>query len=541
MTWIDHELHSLKLGDRRLNNRGRLLLQRFAANPQASINAACHGWSETQGAYRFFNHPDVLPERILQPHQQATRQRIALHPVVLLVQDTTELDYTDHPPAGAGPLTSLDRLGFLDHSHIAFTPEGLCLGVLGVDLWARSFEGFGKSKERQYDPIETKETYRWLEGYRLACRTAKEVPGTQIISVANCEGDLYEVFVEAADAKPDARADYVIRVGKNRALTEHDPAGGPDTYLKLRPQMEGAPVVARRQLELPRTPKRAARVASLEVRAQTMRLKGPYRKETRLPDLEVRVVLVRELDAPADVEAVEWLLVTSLPIDSVAAVLAVVDYYTGRWPVEVYFRVYKSGCRVEEVQLEPAERLKPCLMLYKIVAWRVLYVMMLGREVPELPCDVVFAPEEWKPVWRIGTQGPLPEKAPPLGAFIALLGKLGGHNGRKGDGAPGAEALWRGIRRMTDFALAWQTFGPEPHESPPLPRKPTATCVEKTGKSARPTRCAHSALKVQRKTQTIAGSGGPRRLGPPYDSFGDRDHKARTGKGRCEPRQRIRN
>jgi hypothetical protein len=475
--WIEHELRTLHLGDRRLDARGRRLLQRLFADPQASLNAACHGWAETQAAYRFFANDHVQPERILEPHQQATRERLGQHPVVLLVQDTTELDYTAHPPTGAGPLTAEHRRGFLDHSHIAFTPDGLCLGVLGVELWARADEGFGDGKRRQHDPIETKESYRWLQGYRLACRAAAQAPQTRVISVADCEGDLYEVFVEADRARPPARADYVIRVGKDRRLTEPDPEAGPATYRKLRQELDTAPVVTTRSLALPRTPKRAPRTAALEVRAARVRLKAPYRKHARLPDLEVRVVLVREVGAPADVEPIEWLLVTSLPIDTPAAVLAVVDYYTGRWPVEVYTRVYKSGCRVERLQLETAERLRPCLMLYKIVAWRVLYVTRLGRECPALPCDVVFPPEEWKPVWRVTQAAPLPEQAPPLGDFVRMVGALGGHNGRRGDGPPGAEALWRGLRRLTDFALAWQTFGPESHPTTPRSRSKNATCV----------------------------------------------------------------
>jgi hypothetical protein len=198
-------------------------------------------------------------------------------------------------------------------------------------------------------------------------------------------------------------------------------------------------------------------------------LKAPYRQGTPLPDLQVHAVWVREVNAAAGIEPIDWLLLTSLPIDTAAAVLQVVDYYTGRWPIEVYYRVYKSGCRVEQLQLETAARLWPCLMLYKVVAWRVLYVMKLGREVPDVPCDVVFAAAEWKPVWCVTQRKPLPPRPPRLGEFLAWLGRLGGHNGRAGDGPPGAEALWRGIRRMTDLALAWQTFGPEIHPTTPVP------------------------------------------------------------------------
>lgn len=462
-------MEHLHLGDQRLNARGRLLLERLFADPQASLNAACHGWAETQAAYRFFDNPKVQPEEVLRPHQHATRQRLGQHPVALLVQDTTELDYSAHPPQGAGPLTSAQRLGFLDHSHVAFTPDGLCLGVLGVDFAARAAEGFGDSKRRQYDPIETKETYRWLQGYRLACQTAAQVPQTQLISVADAEGDLYEVLVEADRARPPARAEYVLRVGKDRALTERDPAAGPDAYRKVRQELAQAPLLTTRRLDLPRTPQRAPRTARLEIRAAAVRLKAPYRKHTRLPDLRVHVVWVREVEAPAGVEPIEWLLLTSLPIDTAEAVLRVVDYYTGRWPIEVFFRVYKSGCRVEEVRLETAARLRPCLLLYKIVAWRVLYLTWLGREAPALPCDVVFAAEEWKPVWRVTQQAPLPAQPPRLAEFVGLVGRLGGHNGRRGDGPPGAEALWRGLRRLADLALAWQTFGPEAHATTPVP------------------------------------------------------------------------
>jgi hypothetical protein len=355
----------------------------------------------------------------------------------------------------------------LDHSHIAFTPAGLCLGVLDADIWARRDQGFGQGKKRQYDALPSKESYRWLQGYRLACRLAHEVPQTQIISVADAEGDLYEVFVEAAQAPADAKADYVIRVGKDRALTQRDPEAGPDSYRKLHAAMEAAPLIAQRQLQLPRTPKRAPGTASLQIHAQTVSLKAPYRKHADLPDVAVGVVLVREIDAPAGVEPIQWLLVTSLPIEGSVAVLRVVDCYMGRWPIEVYFRIYKSGCRVEEVQLETAQRLQACLMLYKIVAWRLQYLMLLGREVPQLPCDVVFAADEWKPVWRVTHPGPLPAQVPSLGEMIQVLGQLGGHNGRHGEALPGAEALWRGIRRMSDFALAWQMFGPESHRPAP--------------------------------------------------------------------------
>lgn len=473
---IGNEFDGIDLGDQRLNQRSRKLLDTLSADPAASINGSCQGWAETQAAYRFLDNDNIPPEKILAPHQQATRHRIAQHPVVLIAQDTTELDYSEHPPAGAGPLNSEKQRGFLDHSHIAFTPEGLCLGIVEVEIWARSDEGFGESKKRQHDPLETKEKFRWLQGYRYASDLQRQIPQTQIISVSDREGDIYELFVEFAKQQ-EGTADYVIRAGKKRCLAEPDPSDGAEVHRKLQEELNEAPLITMRQLELPRTPKRKPRTAMLEVRARRVKLRAPYRKHTTLPDVEVNVVLVREVNPPSDDEPVEWLLITTLPIDTVEQVLLVVDYYTGRWPIEVFFRVFKAGCRVEKIRLETAVRLRRSLMFYKIIAWRILYLTMLGRECPELPCDVLFTPDEWKPVWKITRKEPIPDVAPSLSEFLLMLGELGGHNGRAADGPPGAQSLWIGIRRMTDFALAWRAFGPEQHVTTPNRRKTNDTCV----------------------------------------------------------------
>lgn len=451
------ELLSLDLGDRRLNQRGQKLLGTLFANPEASVNAACHGWAETQAAYRFFDSDLVTDEPILAAHRAATRNRMAAQPVVLLVQDTTELDYSEHPPAGAGPLNSLAQRGFLDHTQLALTPDGLCLGVTEVEFWARDDATFGTSHKREHDPFETKEKVRWRTGYQQACAWARDLTETRIISVADSEADIYEVLLEAERQGP-VRAEFVIRSGRERTLSPDDPAAA--EHHLLREAMSVAPLVAVRELTLPRTPKREKRGAVLEVRARRVRLKSPRRKQGPLPELEINVVLVTERDPPAGVEPIEWMLLTTLPIETPDDALRVIDYYTGRWPIEVFFRIFKTGCRVERIQLETAARLRPCLMLYKIVAWRVQYLTMLGRECPDLPADVLFTADEWKSVWTIVKKKPVPKRAPPLSEFLLLLGALGGHNGRRRDPPPGPQALWTGIRRMTDFATAWRAFGP---------------------------------------------------------------------------------
>ena len=456
---IERELQSIDLGDKRLNRRSATLLQSLAADPAASINAAMGGWNETQAAYRFFDNPNVESDEILGAHREATQGRIDKEEVVLIVQDTTELDFSNHPATDSGVLNEADRFGLYDHSHLAFTPQRLCLGVLEVDFFSRTPESLGKTRERKYDPIEEKESYRWLQGFRLACQLARQHPTTQIVSVADCECDIYDVFCEYQ--KQETPADFVIRANQNRRSTELNPDVGGHVYKKVRDEVAASELLTTREVELPRTPKREARTARLEIRAKTVTVKPPHMRQS-LGTVQYNLVLVQEVGRAEDDETtVSWLLITSLPIDSVDAVLRVVDYYVARWPVEVFFRVYKSGCRVEEIQLETNARQQRCLVLYKIIAWRIMYLTFLGRECPQLPCDQMFADCEWKPVWKIVRDDPLPEEAPPLSEFIPMLAELGGYNNRQHDHPPGPQAIWVGIRRMTDFALAWNALGPE--------------------------------------------------------------------------------
>ena len=158
-------------------------------------------------------------------------------------------------------------------------------------------------------------------------------------------------------------------------------------------------------------------------------------------------------------------MLTNLPIDTTAAVEAVIEAYCRRWEVEVYFRVLKSGCGVEELQFETTERLMACVAVDLIVAWRVRFVLRMGRECPEMPCDTVLSPDEWQSVYTIVQKKPLPKKAPTLGEMIPMIASLGGYLDRKSDGPPGPKAMWIGIQRRRDFAVAWTAF--RPPEPPP--------------------------------------------------------------------------
>jgi hypothetical protein len=456
---IVDELDGIYFRDKRLAARSKVLLNALAQNPEASINAACDRWSDTQAAYRFFGNKSVSPEEILQPHCEATIRRAHEHSVVLLVQDTTELDYTDHPQRDAKFLADCNHRGIYMHAQLAVTPQKLSLGVIAIDFHERELESLGKSKERKTWPIEEKESFRWLKGYRRACELGAACPTTQIVMVADRECDIYDIFVDAQEGS-HPRVDYVVRAQEDRSTFERDPSQGKMGYRKVRDEVAESTVLLERTIALVETPKRKAREATVEIRAITVTVKPPHAR-ARLPSVTYNVVFVKEIGGPNDGTDVEWLLITTLPIDTVSEIQIVVDYYLARWAVEIFFRILKAGCRVEDIMLETTHRLKNCLAMYCIIGWRVQYLTYLNRTSPTLSCTAVFTSSEWKSVWKIVTKTEIPKTPPRLSDFMALLSQLGGYNNRPSERPFGPLPVWVGIRRMMDFAIAWETFCPD--------------------------------------------------------------------------------
>ena len=177
-------------------------------------------------------------------------------------------------------------------------------------------------------------------------------------------------------------------------------------------------------------------------------------------ELGQRLRSVRGWFSCSELIQIQWLLITTLPIDDVDQVKSIVYYYTIRWQIEVYFRTLKSGCRVEARYFERSSRLLNCLAVYSIVAWKILYLCRLSRECPELDCEVVFEPSEWKSVYMAVRREEPPATPPSLNAIVRMIASLGGYVIRKKT-QPGTQTLWIGLQRLHDLSTAWNTFGPE--------------------------------------------------------------------------------
>jgi hypothetical protein len=467
--WVEDEFASAQLGDKRLRERLKLIASRIFDNPQASIKSALRGWTEVIGAYRFFNNSEATIEAILAPHRDATLERVKEHNRVLIIQDTTELDYSSKSKLkGKGPLSTLSREGFFAHNHFVVTAEGLALGVWDTHIYARDPQQHGKATERKQKPIEEKESNRWLEGYAKACNLAQLAKDTEVISCSDREGDIYEVFEDwhQRSGRGEKVAQLLIRLRHDRRIVDDQQQ---QVRSKILTKLSSCPVLGTVSVDVKKKTQfkkdkkgnnhkqiRSARKAIVEIRATDVTLEAPARTDRKLSNISLHVVLAQEQTPPAGEEPICWVLLTTLKADDFQGNLEIVQLYAERWGIECFHRVLKTGFRVEELQFKNDESIKPAVALYMVIAWRVLYVMKLGRECPDLPCDVVFEEEEWKSACVIADEPQALKNKPSLGQFMLLVAKFGGYLGRKSDGPPGAQAIWQGMSRVTDFALTWK-------------------------------------------------------------------------------------
>ena len=455
LNWAEREFLRANLGDKRLNKRMVEIAKAFMSCPEAQIPQAMGDWAGTKGAYRFFDHPKVSVEKILEPHRNATGERVKGKETVLAIQDTSFIDYTSHPATeGLGLLSDEDHQGLIIHPTLAVSVEGVALGLIDMQILDR--EAIGVKNERKYKKTEDKESRKWLKSYRATVRFEAQVGGlTHFVNVGDREGDIYDLFAEALKSKEENAhaSDVLVRAAWDRRV-EHE-----ESYLWA--FMKSQEVAGTVVIEVPRKANQAARQAHLSIRYAQVKIRPPAgrKKEEGLRTLVIWAVYAYEEHPPEGVEAISWMLLTSMPVGSFQEALEKVRWYTLRWTIEMYFKVLKSGCQIEERQLEAAHRLKSCLAMDSIIAWRILFLTMVGRKLPELTAAILFQDYEWKALYCfINKTSRLPEEVPSLGDVIRQIGRLGGFLDRRSDGDPGSTCLWRGMWRLTDISATWKIF-----------------------------------------------------------------------------------
>jgi transposase-like protein/transposase Tn5 family protein len=450
-SWAVTEFADAELGDARRARRLVTLATVLAQRPAASLPEACGTPAMLKAAYRFFDNEAIDPQEMVASHVGATSARLAAVPVVLAVQDTTELDWTAHPATrGLGPLAHPAHQGLLVHTTLALTPERLPLGLLAQQVWARDPADRGKRVSRKRRPVAEKESQKWLTSVEAVSAARARCPQTHFVCVGDREADVYDLFLQ----ERPAGVDLLVRAAWNRRVAHAERA--------LWAKVAAHPVVATLTVQIPRRGAQPARQATGSVRWCLALLCPPrHRQAEKLPTVAVWVVQAVEERPPAGCAPLAWRLLTTCGVHTAQDAGARVDWYACRWGIEVWHKVLKSGCRIEARQLESAEQLRRCLAIYSVIAWRLLYATMLSRAMPEAPCTALLAPEEWQALYcAIHVTATPPAEPPTLREAVHWIGRLGGFLARWGDGEPGVTVLWKGFQHLTDLTFMYRIMHP---------------------------------------------------------------------------------
>lgn len=449
-TWAAEEMQYAELKDARLNKRLIKLVDGLIAQPNATVPQACGDWGSTKAAYRFWDSDCVSHEAILGSHIQSSIQRVESQGCVLAIQDTTSIDFTHRAAAqGMGPLDHPMLSGLKVHSVLTATTEGVPLGLIAQQVWARDRDEVGKRHTRRKRKTSEKESQKWIWGLEAT----EQLVGTDVITVADREADVYDFMA----APRRAGHELLVRATHNRRVDQE--------ARYLWEAVRESPQKAQRSLLLNRKDQKPARRAKLSIRYTTLSINPPRHglKRDNPQPVKVYVILAEEHDAPKDDKPVCWLLITTLELTNTQQALQCLRWYSYRWLIERLHYVLKSGCNLEKLQLQEAGRIQRALATYSIVAWRLLWLTYEARNHPQMPCNSVLDKHEWQSLYCTIHKIPLPPKQPPsLREAVRMIAQLGGFLGRKGDGDPGVKTIWRGLTRLSDIANTWQLLHSQP-------------------------------------------------------------------------------
>lgn len=444
-SWIEEELTQAQFNDERLNKRFIKIATDLADSPSDSIHSASIDWASTKAAYRFFDNSQVDSQKILSPHYEATRLRCTNYNRIIIAQDTTYIDYTKHKATkGLGKSfksQGMDIKGICQHVGLAMSEKGLPLGLTYNKIWNRK-ESHQSEYGRTSLPLQLKESYRWIE----CMKKSKEIlKNDEIILVSDREGDIHEAFEQAYELD----IDVVIRSQHDRII-EGD--------LKLSEELSLCPVKGLHQVTVPSCGSRTKQKLNLSLRFKRVEFKArPSDVVTHMnrhrDDFEIYVV-----DASDSENQVNWRILTTLPVNSVEDCVMVLDIYSKRWNVELYFKSLKSGCNIEDCRLGESGKLVKYISLMSVIAWRIFWVNFVGRESPQSSCETVLVKSEWKVAWLMLNRkkikegkvrkSDIPKRAPSLREAIHWIAGLGGFLRRKADGDPGLITFWRGWNKL---------------------------------------------------------------------------------------------
>ena len=463
-TWAEKEFGGAPLGDERLSKRLVNVARAKAGAPGRAFAGVAQGDpAAVKAYYRLIDMPEdsaVTMDNILLPHRDRTVRRMQGQRTVLCVQDGSDLNYNGLAEcAGLGEIgtnqTGAKSRGLHLHTTITISPSGLPLGVLKAQCLAPEPKAPADKRPSFAIPIEEKKTFHWLAHHRDMEAVAADMPHTRLIDICDREADFFEIFDQQ---RQQNSVELLVRAKHNRNIAEEpfklwEAVGQAEAQGRVRariPRQSARPKKSKQQAR----PPRPGREADLTVRYMRVQLCPPHYHADKAP-IAIWVIHAREENPPPEAEAVEWFLLTTIEIGSTEDAEQCLRWYCLRWRIEDWHRVLKSGCRIEDIAHETAERVRRAIAVNLVIAWRIMLMTLLGRETPGLPADVLFSDVELQTLRAFAKNKGL---KPPvlLGEAVRLVAKIGGYLGRNSDPPPGHQLIWYGYA-----ALQLMSFGYE--------------------------------------------------------------------------------
>jgi len=475
--WASKEFGEAQLGDQRLTRRLVSIAHAKGAAPGSPFSHAVNGQAaDLAGYYRFLDQPDeskVRMDEILAPHRHRTLCRMQAQEELLCVHDTTDLNYaTLLACEGLGVIgrnqTRTESGGLRLHSSYVLTAEeGLPLGLLDWQCSAPEIKEPHKPKQASRKVAkEEKDSYRWIDNLIGCVTQSEQLQNKPITHVMDREGDFFDLFDQWREMGKD---DLLIRAKHNRVLPVARPTAAEDSSTcedkevpKLFDTVSELDAMGRVEVSIPRKSARGKkgtqpahgaqpkRSAQMELRWMQTEICPPkWGKNATKQPVSMWILHAREVGPlAAGVKPIEWFLFSSAAIQTKEAAIKLLGYYAKRWRIEDWHRILKTCCRVEEPAHRDAECLKRLIAINMVIAWRIHLMTLLGREMPELPMELLFDDQEIQVLAILSKQQgwPVPRN---LGEAVITTARMGGYMNRKHDPPPGAELLWRGHRKLT--------------------------------------------------------------------------------------------
>lgn len=403
--WAEKEFGDAPLGDKRLSRRLVEIALDKAENPgRAYCDVAKGNWPKVKSYYRLIDQPNdsgVTMSNILLPHREQTIRRMKAEKIVLCIQDGSDLCFPkldkceDLGIIGTNQTGAKSR-GLHLHSTFAINTDGIPLGVLRGECLAPEPRSKEDKRSSATIPIEEKKTFSWIKGMRDCMELKARMPNTSIINILDREADFFDLFDDRRKNCPSI--DLIVRAKHDRGTTgEH----------KLFDTVRLSRIQTRLEIKVPRQsakskkskqkarPKRSERIANVAVRYTRVNLNPPSHCKDRNV-IPIWIVHVMEDTPPNGVDPLEWFLLTTIEMGSISDALNCIKWYSLRWRIEDWHRVLKSGCGIEKLAHQTAERLRRAIAINMVIAWRIMLMTLLGRKTPELPAELLFSDLEIK-------------------------------------------------------------------------------------------------------------------------------------------------